>query len=650
MNNFLNDKRKNITLIICFVIGIFFVCAFSYSTSILYPWYWGNDSAHFLTVGKAWTLGKIPYRDMFDHKGPLIYFIDMIGYIIGRGDKAGVSIIQAIFMCFTLGGIYQISQIAKKSNLYGFIAVIVSLIAMKVNYVEGNSVEEYCLPFLIWSIYGLLQWYMGERKEHNCKWTILYGITTGVCMMTRVTNVVTICGGVFVICIVLIKQKYFKNLCYNSISFIVGVLIVVFPFVIYFSINGALKDMVYDVLLFNIDYSKGCPPWIKGADGNAIIQFLKDYFVYYIIFLLVFLRGIHRDYTLAMAYLVTGVVETYLFMNGYAWGQYPLICLVQVVLLLNEIIGLMEVKDPVVKIIVFFILFILCTFLYSSVSENCVDAKNIYNTSHNHNEREWERLIAEIPDKDLTQFVVYGGNEFKELYLLSDTMPCYKYYVIQEWISSFTDVVKNDVHDTYMKGNAKWILTDSDTTVIDDVLKNRYSLYDKTDNFKLYKRMNNEKDIVKAMKFRKITNFESYLNEIDKISNITAIISVKDIPGAYLNEKMISALEQIGFKNLNVLMETDYHAFIGVENNKKVMCNHIGGNEYIQDSLNINEKLVSIESACYNVGNIASIKINNKEYSVNQRGFNIVIINNETGNVIDSVGFDTHVETITCVR
>ena len=43
-----------------FAIGAAFVLNFSYSTSPLTPFYWGGDTAQFLTIGKEWCNGKIP--------------------------------------------------------------------------------------------------------------------------------------------------------------------------------------------------------------------------------------------------------------------------------------------------------------------------------------------------------------------------------------------------------------------------------------------------------------------------------------------------------------------------------------------------------------------------------------------------------------
>lgn len=54
-----NNSEYWVYLFLLFT-GFIFVLNFSYSTSPLTPYYWGGDTAQFLTIGKAWCLGKIP--------------------------------------------------------------------------------------------------------------------------------------------------------------------------------------------------------------------------------------------------------------------------------------------------------------------------------------------------------------------------------------------------------------------------------------------------------------------------------------------------------------------------------------------------------------------------------------------------------------
>ena len=49
-------------------------------------------------------------------------------------------------------------------------------------------------------------------------------------------------------------KKKWLNLFHNAISFIIGFLVLSVPFVVYFWAKGALYEMWYGTILYNIDY------------------------------------------------------------------------------------------------------------------------------------------------------------------------------------------------------------------------------------------------------------------------------------------------------------------------------------------------------------------------------------------------------------
>lgn len=51
--------------------------------------------------------------------------------------------------------------------------------------------------------------------------------------------------------------------------------------------------------------------------------------------------------------------------------------------------------------------------------------------------------------EESNSFVAYGNNDFKELYLLHDRLLCYKYFVIQEWHVSFSNLIKEDIYQVF---------------------------------------------------------------------------------------------------------------------------------------------------------------------------------------------------------
>jgi len=241
------------------MLGVLFVYFFSYSTSPLYPDYYGGDSAQFLTIGKAQMQGRIPYKEMFDHKGPFIFFIDMLGFMIA-GSKSGVAIIQSLFIIITVNAIFDIARLRSESSYFGIIVVVISLIIYKRNYVEGNCVEEYCLPFLAVSTYFQMKFLYCKDKRHSPYVAMFYGIAFGICAMTRITNGVMVCTGVLVISVILLIQKQYADLVRNALGFILGFVLVCIPFAFYFCTMNVLETSFTEHLLIILSMPAKCCP------------------------------------------------------------------------------------------------------------------------------------------------------------------------------------------------------------------------------------------------------------------------------------------------------------------------------------------------------------------------------------------------------
>lgn len=476
----LDDNRSEFLarLVVC-VFGILFVLICSYSTSPLFAAYYRGDSAQFLTIGKAWALGKIPYKELFDHKGPIIYFIDMLGFKIA-GTKSGVCVFQIIFMLVTVNALYNIGKLSSENPLCSVFTTGIALIFLKLNYSEGNSVEEYCLPFITVSSYYQLRFFYQRSDTHPPLAALWYGMTLGVCALTRTTNAVIVCSGILIITIILLSRKRYVNLWNNMCSFLIGCLLISVPFIIYFYEKGCLSEFVYSTFTYNVEYLKKMQPWIKGADLMDIAKFLIVYFVYFCVGAAALFALWRKAYVLFSFYVLSFAIESYLFFSGASFVQYPAVCLPQLVFLLNEICLLenKKVADRLMKLIVMQMIVVICIGMIqiNRAVEKCQDTNKSY-----------EKLIAKIPITERNSFVAYGGNQFKELYLYFDLIPYYKYFVIQEWHAGFSETVRNDIYETFMKGDVKWILTDGNTSVIDDVLRQRYEQYDMVGHYSLFR-------------------------------------------------------------------------------------------------------------------------------------------------------------------
>lgn len=471
-------------LALLFIVAVFFVTFFSFSTSPLYPYYFGGDSAQFQTVGKAWASGAIPYRDMFDHKGPVIFFVDMLGYLV-TGAKFGIWIIQIVAMLFTLLALWKIAMLAEKSRFYGVVAIAVSLIILMQNYVDGNMTEEYCLPFICFSIYGQLKFFENDSPKHSPRFAVLYGMAFSVCFLTRITNAIPVLVGVGIITILLLLEKEYKNLGNNIVAFLVGAFVIAFPFFVYFSVLGEFGDFMYGTIFYNIQYSNNMTSWVQNASGENWKTYFWVYVASWSVFITALLAIRRKSYKKAIWLALLGIAETMMFFKGALYSQYGMVTLPQIVLLLNEIIRLKANEGQ--KLFRNFAICVLAFFCFTIANEKFPQAIDLHNTFSKYSDRGWEVLMDYIPEEDRNSFVAYGGNDLKEIYLTEDILPCYKYFSIQEWHSSFSEEMKKNIYNTFATCQAKWILTGDNKGEIQDILDAKYTKIAENGEYTIYK-------------------------------------------------------------------------------------------------------------------------------------------------------------------
>jgi len=94
-----DSRLKNQYISLFQVTSIFLIALVMLVISPLNPANPGRDSGVFLYVGQAILSGHIPYRDVWDHKPPLIYYIDTAGLMLTAGSLWGVPTIPLLWFC-----------------------------------------------------------------------------------------------------------------------------------------------------------------------------------------------------------------------------------------------------------------------------------------------------------------------------------------------------------------------------------------------------------------------------------------------------------------------------------------------------------------------------------------------------------------------
>ena len=484
----LKENREKLWIAgICFLAAIAFITIYSYSTSPRYPYYYGSDSAQFQTMGMAWAAGKIPYRDVFDHKGPMAFLPDMVSYAL-FGSNFGLYLIQILCMFIDLAAVFQISWLFIKGKGACFVAVAITAAVFAMDFLGGNFGEEYCLPFVFVSILFQLKFLKRQdtAQDHDPKYALLYGIAFGICLFSKVTNALSLCIGVLVILVVLLLRKKFRNILKNAAAFIAGTLIIAVPFSVYFLTKGCFSDMMYAMLTYNVKYQMVMTSWPDYADGDTWYQFFLYYFPYYCVVFTALLNIRARDFKMLAYNLMILVFGGYFFFDGTMGSQYMFMMMPNIPILLGEIFALPAEKEKDLRFVQIFLLGLVCAVCYEVLPTLIRYPVSVRLQYQEKPARAYDVLLEGVPGQERDSFIAWGGSDLKDIYLLNDIVPYYKYFAIQAWHASFDPNVYEDIKNLYAAGDVTWILADDSTGLIQDTLDTRYFIVGQNEGYTLY--------------------------------------------------------------------------------------------------------------------------------------------------------------------
>ncbi len=300
----------------------------------------GPDSSVFLYIGKMITKGYIPYRDTFDHKGPLLYLINAIGYSISP--RIGVWIIELFFLFGTVFFIFRCASLFL-DNIKSLIVTLVCVAQLAYFLEGGNLAEEYAMLFLAYSMFVFVDYFKSGNITRLR--LVLTGVSFAAVCLIRANMIsvwIVFCLAVLVQCF---RYQNFKELGRYLLFFILGAVILALPFMVWLSANNALDDFVNAYLRFNAAYTKD--PELGGVK-NIIIS-LIDFYEYPIV-TIVFASAVfvtfkeHRK--LDVLYLIYLIVTMALMcMSGRNYPHYAMVLIPALVYPFTRLVEILEDTD-----------------------------------------------------------------------------------------------------------------------------------------------------------------------------------------------------------------------------------------------------------------------------------------------------------------
>ena len=116
-----------------------------------------DDSSVFAYIGWAMKHGLMPYRDVWDHKGPLLYYLQYAGMSLRSTSTFGIGLLEVIALAFAFFFIYRV--IASFASRFVVLAIAAFSIAFITHFnVGGNMCESWALLPLAAAHYASWRW------------------------------------------------------------------------------------------------------------------------------------------------------------------------------------------------------------------------------------------------------------------------------------------------------------------------------------------------------------------------------------------------------------------------------------------------------------------------------------------------------------
>lgn len=206
-----------------------------------------DDSSVFLYIGRGILNGQMPYLDAWDHKGPLLYYINAFGlWILGLW---GVWILEFILIFIGLCSAYLSGRILLGA-VPSFVGIIAGYYLLNL-FMAGNITEEYSSTFALLT-FGLYFLYFQNTSQRLSLLGI--GFLFVCTFLIRPNNIGFQSAIILSMGIVDIIQKDLPNLWKKFCWIGLGMLILMVPFLAYFRFNHALGAFYDQAFHYNFIY------------------------------------------------------------------------------------------------------------------------------------------------------------------------------------------------------------------------------------------------------------------------------------------------------------------------------------------------------------------------------------------------------------
>lgn len=262
----LRENKYPLILLLIYSILVVFFCS---KMSPLYPINEWSDINLYFNIGKAIANGKVLYLEAFDHKGPMIFFLYAVGYLISNDSFFGMFILESIAWIILSFTAYYTARLFLDRG-YSFLVAVAFLPLFMSHTEQGGSAEEFIAVCIAISLYLFVRFFKNPQV-HDCRYMLVHGAMWGIVLLTKFTLTIFWIPILLAVGLILILNKEYKNLAINIASFLLGGLIVVMPVLIYFLATNSLNNVIEAYITVNMTQAET----LDSILVNLIVRFYQ---------------------------------------------------------------------------------------------------------------------------------------------------------------------------------------------------------------------------------------------------------------------------------------------------------------------------------------------------------------------------------------
>lgn len=464
-----------------FAVAFLYLLVCSGYTSPLFPDMINYDSAIFMMVGKGILEGKELYAEIFDHKGPILFWLEALGMLGGR---KGIFLLQVIFMTANLYLMDKTASLWKLSKKKRLFVMLLTLVVLAYPLSNGNLSEEYGLPFVFLPLYLFLkEWKNKQSPRLFYSW--IYGVCFGIHLFIRVNNGISVCAIIACWLVWLIANKKYKEIALHLLIGLAGIAAITVPILLYFYARGTLYDMLYATFLFNLEYSSQMSFLTNFAYKSTILHLL---ILFSPLLLEAYILAVKEKGRMRWALEFIVVVNILVLFLGYGYNHYfttavPLVTVTLCIWFSDEEREKEGQKWRKLWVTLgrLGMLGIIGGYAVLLIRLTAINVRDAYfNETIAREAASVKSSLEIVPEEERDS--ILGVDVQAKYYLYGEILPCYPYGILQtHWSKSDSSIMKQTLE--YIDKEAPlWVMTEpnNENDGLQSILEEKYE--SKTEN------------------------------------------------------------------------------------------------------------------------------------------------------------------------